>query len=385
MDNNSKDIKYSGNAGDVVPPLHKASGGAKNTAGKGKGFVSAGERIHKWSTYLGIDWIFNAFTGVSFAYWAKYSDVGKRYWSEPITKAFIKGLSPFVKGSDQLQNVGKKYWSEPITKAFTRGLSLFIKDSVQLQKSVELINDKVQLKKTAGFIKDEVQLKESAGYGNIFMSIIAGGMFTLPPLLMLENKKVKKSIVMFYDRLIYGKKKVENDPKFQKAYDEIDNAPKKDFWSGLLTRFVALAPLLAIVLIPSTKKLSNKLWFDHVEKASGFVATKAGFSPEKSFKELSFSEAKDRWKFIHESVAMDFGLGIPYAILHSFFYNMFTSRKGKADNNISKNEQVGQVVNASKAVETGHKTEKSVPEQRKSYVEREASRETIGQEHGVVL
>jgi hypothetical protein len=54
-----------------------------------------------------------------------------------------------------------------------------------------------------------------------------------------------------------------------------------------------------------------------------------GFS-EKSFKSISLAEGKERWKFIHDSVAMDFGLGVPYAVMHAFFYNMFASRKKNA-------------------------------------------------------
>lgn len=239
-----------------------------------RSFISAGERIHKWGTYLSVDWIFNAATGVGFAYWGSYTDMGKKMWSGPITNFFTKALKPFI--------------------------------------------------------KDPKQLKSSAGYGNMFMSVIAGGMFTIPPLMALEDNDTRKSITKFFDQLIYGKEKVASDPKFQQAYDEIEHTPKKDFASGLTSRFAALAPLLALVLIPATKKFSNKIWFNHVENASDAVARSVGFS-EKSFKNIPVREAKERWKFIHESVAMDFGLGIPYAILHAFFYNMFSKKKAKTE------------------------------------------------------
>lgn len=240
-----------------------------------RAFISLGERIHKWGTYLSVDWVFNAATGVGFAYWGKYTQLGQKLWSGPLTRGFTKLLKPFI--------------------------------------------------------KDPHQLKSSAGYGNMFMSVIAGGMFTIPPLMFLENNKVKKSITQSLDEKLYGKDEVENNPKFAAAYDAIERAPKKDFSSGLLSRFAALSPLLAMVLIPTSKKISNKLWFDHVERASGTVAHKMGFSPRKSFKNTPVPVAKERWKFIHESVAMDFGLGIPYAILHAFFYNLFASRKEKAN------------------------------------------------------
>lgn len=236
-----------------------------------KNFVTPGTSIHKWSTYLGVDWVFNAFTGVSFAYWGKFSESGKKYWSEPITRFFDKALTPLIKNAE----------------------------------------------------KREI----SVGRGNMFMSIIAGGMFTIPPLLILENNNVRKSFAKVYDRVIYGKDKVENDPEFQAAYARIDQAPSKDFLSGLGSRFVALSPLLATVLIPTTRKFSDKYWFNHVEKASESTARFAGFSPEKSFGKLTGAEAAERWKFIHSSVAMDFGLGAPYAVLHAFFYNHFTHHK----------------------------------------------------------
>ncbi len=277
-DNKPQENRFKETLRDIAPSLGSEEEAplASNYPDKKSGFVTAGERIHHWSTYLGIDWIFNAMSGVSFAYFTKYTDFGKKYWSGPITSFFDKALKPLI--------------------------------------------------------KNDAQRKSSAGYGNMFMSIIAGGMFTIPPLMVLESKKIKKAIVKFYDRLIYGKDKVENDSKFQEAYSDIDNAPKKDFTSGLIARFFALAPLLAMVLIPTSKKAADKVWFNHVEHASDATAKKMGFGPE-SFKKIPPAEGKERWKFIHESVAMDAGLGIPYAVLHSFFYNIFAGllgKKGKA-------------------------------------------------------
>jgi hypothetical protein len=241
-----------------------------------KPFVSKGEQVHKWGSYLGVDWLFNTATGVSFAYWGKYTDLGKKLWSKPVTDAFETALKPLIKHPEQL--------------------------------------------------------KKSAGYGTMFMSIIAGGMFTIPPLMVLEDNHNKKKITRFFDNIIYGKKTVDEDPKFAAAYDEIEHAPKKDFTSGLTSRFTALAPMLAMVLIPTTKKISNKLWFNHVEHASEAVAAKAGLTAEKLFAKTTPADAKERWKFVHESVAMDFGLGVPYAVLHSIFYNKFAASKEDKEN-----------------------------------------------------
>ena len=241
-----------------------------------KSFVSAGQRVHTWTTYFGIDWIFNAIVGVSFAYWGRFTPSGKKYWSGPITAFFKNVLSPFI--------------------------------------------------------KNEESLTKSAGYGNMFASIIMGGMATIPPLMVLENNKIKRSITTFYDQLIYGKEAVENDPKFEASYRAIEQQPKKDFWTGLTSRFAALAPLLAIVLIPQTKKISDKFYFNHITSASDKTFTTIGITEEKMFGKLPAEQLKEhssaeRWRYIHESVAMDFGLGPWYAVLHEFFYNMFAQRK----------------------------------------------------------
>ena len=236
-------------------------------------FISKGESAHKWGTYLGVDWLFNTATGVSFAYWGKYTDLGKKIWSEPLTKGFESALKPLIKHPEQL--------------------------------------------------------KASAGYGTMFMSIIAGGMFTIPPLMLLEDNNNKRKITECIDKIVYGKKAVNEDPKFKTAYEEIEHAPKKDFTSGMLSRYASLAPELAIILIPTTKKFTNKVYFSHIEHASEVVATKMGLTAKKIFPKLASAEGGSRMKFIHETLAMDLGLGLPYAILHSILYNKFSVMKEK--------------------------------------------------------
>lgn len=233
-------------------------------------FTTKGQKIHKWGTYLGVDWIFNAITGVSFAYWGKHTEEGQRIWSGPLTAFFTKNLEPLI--------------------------------------------------------KDKAQLLKSAENGNTFMSIIAGGMFTIPPLMILENNKVKTSIVQSLDKKMYGHELCEQDERIKAAHDSIGEEPKKDFATGMKARFVSLAPLLAIVLIPATRKITNNAYFQHIERASDWCARQLGFS-EKSFGNLATEEAKKRWDFIHQSVAMDLGLGMPYAMLHQFFYDKFAKQK----------------------------------------------------------
>jgi hypothetical protein len=250
-------------------------------------FVSKGQKIHKWATYLSVDWVFNAAVGVSFAYWGKFTKSGQKFWSGPIQKGFKKVLSPLI--------------------------------------------------------KNEEKLNTSIGRGSMFMSIIAGGMFTIPPLMVLENQKNRIGISKKLDQWIYGKDAVENDPKFEASYQAIKDEPKKEFGPGMTSRFAALSPLLAIVLIPQTNKLSTDHFFSHVSNGSKWVARKLGFSA----KNLKDGEAivgakkvpvtaNDKWEFIHEGVGMDFGLGLPYAGLHAMFYNMFA--KGSDKENTAKEQ-----------------------------------------------
>ena len=243
-----------------------------------KPFVSWGQRLHNISTYLGVDWVFNAAAGVSFAYWGKVSQAGKQYWSGPIEKGFNRILRPIIKNPQSLEY--------------------------------------------------------SVHKGGMFLSIIAGGMFTIPPLLFLENNKVKNSITRTYDRLIYGKDTVDADPKFQTSYDAIENAPKKDFWTGMTSRFAALTPLLLVtVFIPKTRDWADKNYFSRLSDFSEHMAGKIGIKGEK-LKAVEVGRTKEgngisAWKFIHDNIAFDAGLGIPYALLHDFFYNAFSGEKQK--------------------------------------------------------
>lgn len=243
---------------------------------KKRPFVSKGEHIHKWSSYFGIDWFFNTFSGVTFAYWANFTKTGQKFWSGPITRSLDKIFTPLIKNDER----------------------------------------------RAG----------SVAKGNMFMGIVTGGMFTIPPLLILESKKVKLAIVKSLDRLIYGKDKVENDPKFQETYKEIEEAPKKNFGIGMLARATALSPLIASILIPAARKYSDKYYYQPVEQGFSSISKKIGLGPEKTFKKapsdgvlLVNGEKAQPWKWVQESIAMDFGMGVLYAVMHAFFYNRFAT------------------------------------------------------------
>ena len=257
-----------------TPMLNAAANPLVDTAVEGKKsvFMTKGEKVHKWGTYLSVDWIFNAGAGAVFTYWAKFTPLGQKTWTNFWTKTFNAGLKPLI--------------------------------------------------------KNESHLATSVGMGNTFMSIIAGGMFTIPPLMALENNKVKKSIVQFVDKHIYGKETCETDPQIQQAHESIERAPPKNFFSGMTSRLAALAPLLALVLYRKTGDLLQTHLFDHIASGTKFTFTKLGFGEKKLFGKLAAEEGAKRWNSIHnEALGMDLGFGIPYAILHEFFYNMFSGQK----------------------------------------------------------
>lgn len=236
-----------------------------------KPFMSKGEKLHKWGTYLGVDWIFNAAAGVAFAYWGKYTATGQKCFSGPVKRGFEMALRPVI--------------------------------------------------------KDPQSLKSSVEYGNMFVSIITGGMFTIPPLMVLEKNENKKSITRFLDKLIYGAKTVEEDPKFAQSYQRILEEPRKDFMTGMGSRFVALSPLLASVLFPPTRNLLDRHYFSHITRASTALSTRAGLGAQKLFPALPRAQALERNAFIHDNFALDFGFGVPYALLHAVFYNKFAGDK----------------------------------------------------------
>ncbi len=233
-------------------------------------FVSLGERITHIGTYVGVDWFFNAAAGVGFAYWGDRTAMGQKYWSKPLSSAFNKILKPFI--------------------------------------------------------KDPEHLRASVAGGNMFMSIIVGGMMTIPPLLVLELNPVKTAITKFFDRMIYGNNTVDHDPKFQQSYRELQQAPTKDFWTGMLTRGISLAPLLGVILFAPTRKLANEFYFHPLAKITGKTAEAIGVRPAKLM-ELRPGQTTSDWQYIHDSLSMDFGLGPIYALFHGITYDMFAKNR----------------------------------------------------------
>lgn len=231
-----------------------------------KRFVTFGETFQKWSTYLSIDWGLNYMTGVGFAMWGEYTKLGQNTWGWLVNKT----------------------------------ANFLSKDVMKLEGEALKLGNK-------NFIR--------------FASVIAGGMFTIPPLMILESKKVRKSMIQWYDKMYYGKDKVENDPKFAEAYAALDNVPKQGFWTGLISRIGALAPLLAAVWIPPLRKATHSQdYLDWVGKGSKHAYNAAGLTEERLFRKQSPAERAKRWEFLHENSAMDFGLEPMYAVLHMIMY-----------------------------------------------------------------
>lgn len=233
-----------------------------------KRFVSFGENAHKWGTYISIDWFLNYATGIAFAMWGKYSKIGQKYWTEPLTK---------------------------VARSMSENVFRF---------------------------KPGPGLESSVGNVIMILSVIAGGMFTIPPLMVLESKPVRKGIVKSLDQMYYGKDEVENDPKFAEAYEAMDHAPKQGFWTGLSSRLAALTPCIATVYFEKPKQLS-KPYFDFIERNSERAYKAVGLNKDRLFKNLPEAEKEARWKFLHDNSAIDFGLEPWYAALHMVAYRGF--------------------------------------------------------------
>ncbi len=234
-----------------------------------KEFATKGARIHNEVTYRLVDWLLNSAVGVSFTYWTERRESGQKYFGKPISDFFNKRLKPFL--------------------------------------------------------KTEESLKSGSKWGSMFVSIMAGGTAIIPLMVTLENKKNKKSIIKWMDEKLYGKERVENDPTFQEAYDAIDEEPKKNFTTGMIARFAALAPLLAITVSPANKWI-EKNFYSRIGDATRWCSEKVGIKPKKLMDEAT-RDAKGNtdWQFIHKTIGFDFGLTFIYAYLHEWAYKALSA------------------------------------------------------------
>jgi hypothetical protein len=235
--------------------------------------TTTGKKIHWGLTYLGGDWLLNSSFGVAFAYVASRTHWGQKHYTKPVNEFLNKIVEPLIENAD------------------TR--------------------------------------KKVVGGGTSFLNIMFGGTVVNPLLTHLESHKQKKSISKFFDKLIYGKDRVENDPKFQQAYDAIDHEPKKDSKSAWLARFIALAPLIAASSTPKVNEFfkTTKLpvlgiiSHDSISSFTRKTAEKIGIRPQKMMTETGLNtmtgKVTSNWQALHDLIGFDFGYTVYYALLHS--------------------------------------------------------------------
>lgn len=258
-------------------------------------FISKGYRVHNEITYRGIDWLLNSTVGVASTYWVEKSDWGNKHIGRPVTQFFDRILKPLI--------------------------------------------------------KDDIARMEGAAWAKRFANIMVGGFTIIPIMMVMENKKIKKATVRWMDEKLYGKDTIANDQKFQTSYDRIDDEPRKGFWTGIVARFIAIAPLITLAVIEKTNRPLTKYIYDPIGKVTQTVAEKIGIKPIKTLeKEAKLFDKEtnswitkpilpdgtikipknggapaptdqlSKWDFLHRIIGFDFGLTIFYAILHEIAY-----------------------------------------------------------------
>lgn len=252
-----------------------------------KEFVSWGKRIHNEITYRGVDWLLNSAVGVSTTLVTERTEVGKKYFGEFFNKLYKKILTPIMKSKSSAE-VG-------------------------------------------------------ASWATRFTSIMAGGFTIIPLMMFMENRSVKKATVRKLDEMAYGKEEVENDPKFQKSYDAIDQEPKKGFWTGMVARIIAITPLIAAASWEKSNVPLIKWVYDLIGNKTKWIAEKTGekfnWKPSGWWKkgEMEYIDGisskpkqfQNNWDFLHRTIGFDFGLTIVYSKLHEIAYKSLARFQAK--------------------------------------------------------
>ena len=236
-----------------------------------KRFVSAGERIHNELTYRGVDLALNAASGIAFT--------------------FATSRTKF----------GREKWSRPLTNWFEKPLKLLFKNPA-----------------------------EPAKWGTKFVSIMFGGTVTIPPIMYLEARENKLRIIQNIDEKIYGKDRVANDPDFAIAYNDIRQEPQKDFGTGMITRFIALAPLFTAALT-MPRSLTTYV-YDPVANGSKWAAEKLRIKPGSFMSKMGHNEEGQlvsNWDQLHRLIGFDFGLTVAYSFLHEWAYKALSAVNGE--------------------------------------------------------
>lgn len=226
-----------------------------------KPFVSKGEKVFDEITYRGVNWLLNAAFGVAFTYWSTCTKAGKRLWGDGVYNAFRKIATPLTKNERSLHN--------------------------------------------------------AAEGGRLFAGIIMGGFAIIPILMGLE--KNKKSIVESLDKRFYSEDELK-DPKFEAAYNTIAQEPEQDFTGGLITRLIALAPILgALTVFP--RSLERRV-FAPIGSISKKAAEILRIQPKGLIENSVKIDNKDmsHWNFIHNTIGADFAMSLAYSLMHEPLY-----------------------------------------------------------------
>jgi len=252
-------------------------------------FITGGERIHNEITYRGVDWLLNSAIGVTTAYLIARNKWGKAHIGEPLANFYKKLLKPVL--------------------------------------------------------RKENSVNEGAKWGTMLTSIMAGGTAIIPPMMVLENRKIKRKIICWLDEKIYGKDAVKNDPKFEQSYCRIEEEPKQDFLTGMATRFIALIPFFIVNPMPTLNKPLIKYLYDPIGNSTKWLAQKIGIKPGKMLLEGAFEHIEgdpnipkrwqSNWDFLHRTIGFDFGLTVFYSIFHEITYKGLAALGAKkhSDNN----------------------------------------------------
>ncbi|MEJ0009678.1 MAG: hypothetical protein WDN72_03625 [Alphaproteobacteria bacterium] len=146
------------------------------------------------------------------------------------------------------------------------------------------------------FYKDAEKLRQTVDATKNFLGIIVGGGTLLIPVIeKLENKKNKIAMIKWFDKKIYGKDEVANDPAFAEEYQAIADEPKKGFWTGMLARAAALTPMYLVMTKPALgARWLNEHYYPKVADGSKWLSRKVGIRPNQWLAEHGDIEGRIR-------------------------------------------------------------------------------------------
>lgn len=133
---------------------------------------------------------------------------------------------------------------------FSVFLTWLIRDSKWLSHHYENFTEKL----VQGMEKTPLRRMSGFVYSNMTIAtlFLGGTIVSVLPVKWLEDNKSK--IVKRFDRWLYGKEKVENDPEIKKAHAEMDAIPQQTWGSVTGSRVLAFGTTLGISLLMGSKE-----------------------------------------------------------------------------------------------------------------------------------